>query len=117
VVATKRQVETKLRELIRRLEGAGDGVHANLAKALPEARTIRIDVTDLDTTYWTQLSEGRMGPLHQGEPDHADIRMRASSDDLVAMVDGEVGLMKSYLSGRVRIDASFSDILALRRLA
>ena len=53
----------------------------------------------------------------QGEAQDPNIRMRASSDDLVAMVNGELGLMKSYLSGRVRIEASLSDLLALRKLA
>jgi len=58
-----------------------------------------------------------MGKLRQGEAKEPNIRMRASSDDLVAMVNGELGLMKSYLSGRVRIEASLSDLLALRKLA
>jgi predicted lipid carrier protein YhbT len=116
-LATKRQVETKLRELIGRLDEAGDQVQAGLARALPDPRTIQIDVTDLDASYWTELRDGRMGKLQQGEASDPNIKMRASSDDLVAMVNGELGLMKSYLSGRVRIEASLSDLLALRKLA
>lgn len=103
--------------MIGRLEGAGDRVQANLERALPDPRTIRIDITDIGTTYWTEIADGHMDKLREGEPDHADIRMRASSDDIVAMVDGELSLMKSYLSGRVRIEASLSDLLALRKLA
>ena len=44
------------------------------------------------------------------------MKMRAKSDDLVAMIDGEMGLMSSFLSGRVRVDAPLSDLLALRKL-
>ena len=116
-MATKRQVETKLREMASRLEGAGDDVRANLARALPDPRTIRIDITDLDLSYWTKLEDGQMGKLREGEPERADIKMRAKSDDIVAMVNGELGLMKSYLSGKVRIEASLHDLLALRKLA
>ncbi|HMC36975.1 MAG TPA: SCP2 sterol-binding domain-containing protein [Actinomycetota bacterium] len=116
-MATKTQVESKLREMIGRLAGADAGIQNNLAKALPDGRVIQIDVTDLDACYWTGLSEGRMGKLQRGEASDPDIRMRTSSDDLVAMVDGELGLVKSYLSGRIRIEASLSDLLALRKLA
>ena len=116
-MATRKRVETKLKEMIARLEGSGEDVHANLARALPDERTVAIEVTDLDCTYWSRLSGGRMSPLRPGAPDDANITLRASSDDLVAMIDGELGLLKSYLSGRVRIDASFSDLLALRKMA
>ena len=116
-MATKKQVETKLREMVERLEGSGDEVHANLAKALPDPRTIQIDVTDLETSYWTELADGRMSKLKPGPAEDVDIKLRASSDDLVAMVNGELGLLKSYLSGRIRIDASLSDLLALRKMA
>jgi predicted lipid carrier protein YhbT len=116
-VATKKEVETKLREMISRLEQSGDEVHENLARALPDPRTIQIDVTDLDISYWTELAGGRMGKLKPGPAEDVDIKLRASGDDLVAMVNGELGLLKSYLSGRIRIDASFSDLLALRKMA
>ena len=103
--------------MIGRLDEAGDQVQDDLAKALPDARTIQIEVPDLEATYWTELREGHMGKLQHGEASEPNIKMRASSDDLVAMVNGELGLMKSYLSGRVRIEASLSDLLALRKLA
>jgi SCP-2 sterol transfer family len=103
--------------MIGRLDEAGDQVQTGLARALPHARTIQIDVPDLEASYWTDLRDGHMGKLHHGEASEPNIKMRASSDDLVAMVNGELGLMKSYLSGRVRIEASLSDLLALRKLA
>ena len=116
-MASKTQVESKLRQMIGRLDEAGQGIQADLARALPDRRSIQVHVTDLDVFYWTELSGGRMSKLHRGEAADADIRMRASSDDLVKMIDGELGLVKSYLSGRIRIEASLSDLLALRKLA
>ena len=90
-VATKRQVETKLRQLIGRLHDADQGVEA-LAKALPEAKVIEVVVPDLDQMYWTTLENGRMGPLHKRAPDRADIRLEAGSDVLVEIVDGLLSL-------------------------
>lgn len=115
-MATKRQVESKLRELIARLDGAAGGVEA-LSRALPETRVVEVNVPDLDATYWTELAGGRMGSLHRGRPERGDIRLTADSDELVAMVDGKRSLFSSYLGGRVRVEASFSDLMRLRKLA
>jgi SCP-2 sterol transfer family len=116
-MATKKQVKAKLQVMIDRLDGADEKWHDNLARALPGTKTIQIDVTDLECSYWTELTAGAMSELREGEAPKVDIRMRAKSDDLVAMVDGELGLMSSFMSGRVRVDASLSDLLALRKLA
>ena len=115
-MATKHQVEAKLRELIRRLEGTEEGQEA-LARALPEPRIIQVEVPDLGLTYWTELSAGRMGKLRNGVPPEADIRIRADGDELVQMVDGKRSLFSSYIGGKVKIEASFADLMRLRRLA
>lgn len=116
-MAAKRLVEQKLRELIKRLKDADSQVHSSLAESLPESRIIQIEIPDLDATYWTEMSDGVMGRLHAGPPASADIRIRCSSDHLVEMVDGRRSLFSSYLSGQLRIDASFTDMLRLRKLA
>src|SRR5919201_1570375 len=96
-VATKREVEAKLRELIKRLEGADRNVKTSLAEALPEERIVEVRITDLDEVYWTKLAEGRMSKLHHGAPEDADIRVRVSSDDLVALMNGQKSLFSSFL--------------------
>ena len=116
-MSTKKEIRAKLQEMVDRLDQAGDDAKNNLAKAIPNPKMIQIDVTDLDVSYWTELADGQMGKLREGEADHVDIRLRASSDDLVKMINGELGLLSSYLSGRIRIEASLSDLLALRKLA
>ena len=116
-MATKGQVERSLRQLIRRLNDAGEDVHDSLEDALPEPRIIRVDVTDLGLAYWTVLTGGRMRSLHQGEPETTDIRVQASSDHLVEMIAGNRSLFTTYLAGQVKIEASFSDLMRLRRLA
>ncbi len=115
-MATKRQVESKLRELIGRLDQTQEGVTA-LSQALPEPKVIQVYVSDLQQSYWAELKSGRMDGLHAGTPDRSDMRLEASSDDLVDMIDGRRSMLSSYVSGRIRIDASFSDMMRLRRLA
>ena len=116
-MATKRQVERKLRELMKRLEESGGQVRTSLAGALPESRVIQVAVSDLGASYWTELSGGRMGSLHEGVPPHHEIRIELTGDDLVELVDGRRSLFSAYLAGEVKIDASFGDLLRLRKLA
>jgi SCP-2 sterol transfer family protein len=116
-VATKRQVEAKLRQLIKRLDQADHDVRGSLAESLPESRMVEVVIPDLGTSYWTELSGGKMDGLHEGSPRQAEIRVRVSSDYLVELVDGKKSLFSAYLAGQVKIEASFSDLLRLRRLA
>jgi hypothetical protein len=116
-LATKREVERKLRELIRRLDRSGGDVRGSLSDALPEPRVVEVTVTDLACSYWTTLASGSMSTLHAGPADDPEIRVRLTSDRLVDLVDGRASLFHAYLSGHVKIDASFGDLLRLRRLA
>jgi SCP-2 sterol transfer family len=116
-VATRRQVESKLRELIRRLDGANGDVRDSLSEALPEPKVVEVTIPDLDAVYWTELASGRMSSLHSGEPEDPDIRVRVDSDHLVELVNGEKSLFSSFAGGRLKIEASFSDLLRLRKLA
>jgi hypothetical protein len=116
-VATKREVERKLRELIRRLDRSGGDVRGSLSDALPDPRVIEVAVTDLGVSYWTTLASGSMSTLHPGPAVDPEIRGRLTSDRLVDLVDGRASLFHAYLAGHVKIDASFGDLLRLRRLA
>jgi predicted lipid carrier protein YhbT len=115
-MASRTEVERKLSELIARLDASDEGARS-LADTLSEPRVLTVHVTDLDTRYWTELRDGRMGPLEEGPaPDRADIQVEAPSDVLVDLIDGKGALFSAYLAGRIRIDASMSDLLRLRRL-
>ena len=116
-MATKREVERKLRELIKRLDDADGGVRGSLAGALPDSRVIEVIVPDLGTSYWTELQGGKLGALHSGVPSEPEIRVHVPSDVLVELVEGHRSMFSSYLSGQVKIEASFGDLLRLRKLA
>jgi SCP-2 sterol transfer family len=115
-VATKQEVEAKLRELIARLAGT-ETAQDKLARSMPETKVIAVTVPDLPAEYWTTMEGGRMDRLHGGVPDHADITIRIASDDLVSVADGATSFFSAFVSGRIKIEASVSDLLRLRRLA
>jgi hypothetical protein len=117
-VATRRQVELKLRELIGRLDAADGDVRGSLAESLPDPRTIEVVLPDLEASYWTEMAAGKMGRLRPGPPpSQAAIRIHVPSDHLIELVDGRKSLFTSYVGGQVRIEASFTDLLRLRKLA
>jgi predicted lipid carrier protein YhbT len=115
-LASEQEVEERLEALIARLD-ANENATGRLRGSLPEDRILSLRVTDLGADYWTSLEGGRLGELQRGAPGQAHIRITASSDDLVQLVDGNGSLFSAYLAGRVRIEASFSDLLRLRKLA
>lgn len=115
-MASRSDVERRLHELVERLNRSDEAARS-LGGSLPEARVLALEVTDLDARYWTELRGGRMGPLQEGTPERADIRLTAASDELIELLDGKAGgAMSAYLAGRLRVEASLSDLLRLRKL-
>ena len=109
-------VETKLRELIGRLNESEDDAKGALRTSLEEPRVLALRVTDLELDYWTVLEDGAMADIATGGHDEAHIRIHVTSEDLVALVDGELKLVPAFLSGRVRVEASIADMLQLRKM-
>lgn len=99
---------------------------ANLAKAEGDARaaasldrSLSCRITDLDVTFVGRLADGGIRGLTAvtGVPgEQAQIRLTTKSDDLVAMVGGELNFAKAWTSGRVKVQASLRDVLRLRSL-
>ncbi|QKW36682.1 SCP2 sterol-binding domain-containing protein [Actinomadura sp. NAK00032] len=80
-------------------------------------RTISCRITDLGLAYRTRLHAGGLDPFEaDGDPGSAQVRLTVGSDDLVAMAGDELHPAKAWAAGRVKIEASFLDLLRLRRL-
>ncbi|QNS07042.1 SCP2 sterol-binding domain-containing protein [Streptomyces xanthii] len=114
-MATIEECRAALERLSESMTRADGDVRA--AAALDRSLSCRI--TDLDVTFSGRLQDGRIVVLdtRPGPPaEKAQIRLAMSGDDLVAMVDGELNFAKAWASGRVRLEASFRDLLRLRTL-
>jgi len=82
-------------------------------------RTVSCRVSDLDVTFHGRLHHGGLEPFGETPPQDgqpADVKLTLVSDDLVALVNGELDLARALLGGRIKIDASLGDLLRLRRL-
>ncbi|MEI7031365.1 SCP2 sterol-binding domain-containing protein [Streptomyces pratensis] len=114
-MATMEECRGALSRLSGHLAASGGGVRD--AAALD--RSLSCHIRDLDVTFTGRLADGRVevGETVEGPPrERAEIRLAMTSDDLVALVDGELNFAKAWGTGRVRLEAGFRDLLKLRSL-
>lgn len=80
-------------------------------------RTISVTVSDLDLTFATRLGAGD-DPVTEAAPGDppADIRLTASSDEVVSLAGSPMNIARAWVAGRVKIEASMRDMFRLRRL-
>jgi hypothetical protein len=80
-------------------------------------RTISVTIPDLGITYMTKLGTGDdpVREVQPGEPP-ADIRLTANSDEVVALAQQPMNIARSWMTGKIKIEASMKDLFRLRRL-
>jgi hypothetical protein len=110
-VATLEQVEATIASLISRL----DSLDTSSRSMLPSRRLVETTCPDLDTT-WHALWEGGEvhGVIRGRSPRRPDIRVKVNSDDLLALADGSLPFRQAWQAGRIKLDASVTDMLRLR---
>jgi len=81
-------------------------------------RSMSCHVTDLAITFVTRFTDQGATPVTEAKPDDppADIRITASSDDVISLSATPANIARMWLSGRVKVQASMRDLLALRKL-
>lgn len=86
----------------------------NTRSMLPSRRTIEARCPDLDLVRHAEWRQGQLHLLDVAPSRRPDIRISVRSDDIVRISEGDLTFGQAYLAGRVRIDASMSDLLRLR---
>lgn len=109
-LTTIEQVEGTLGALVGRLGSMDPGYRA----MLPARRSIEARCTDLDVMYHAVWRDGQLSPLVEGPAPRADIRILVSSADLDRLAAGSLTFRQAYADGRLRIEASLTDMLRLR---
>jgi hypothetical protein len=83
-------------------------------------RTVSCAVPDLGVVFHGRLKDARLLDVvrHDGvsKPPDAQIRLTIPSDDLPALVDGRLGFLQAWTSGRIKVSASFGDLLRMRKI-
>ncbi|MEV4772109.1 SCP2 sterol-binding domain-containing protein [Micromonospora humida] len=100
-----------LRDLADRLDR-----HADASGKIDLDRTLACRITDLETAFHGRIEGGRLVDLADGDDPKAKIALVTSSDDLVALVHGQLDVTKAVAARRISIKASPFDLLKLRKL-
>ena len=79
-------------------------------------RTLACRITDLDTAFHGRISGGRLVDLADGDDPKAKIALSTTSDDLIALVRGELDVTRAVAVRRVSVKANPFDLLKLRKL-
>lgn len=108
-----------LEQCMTALEGFVAHLAANPAAAGLD-RTVSCRITDLEQVVQGRLASGAARDM-VAVPDEptvpkADIRLTMTSDDLLALTDGELSFGSAWASGRVKLEAGLRDMLRLRSL-
>jgi hypothetical protein len=111
-MATVDECRAALHELSDRMAEHAVQVGTKIDLDRPLACTIK----DLGVSFHGRLTGGRLVDLTDGVDPQAKIRLTTTSDDLIALVAGQLDLAKSWASGRVSINANPFDLLKLRKL-
>lgn len=114
-MASLEECRAALAKLATSMSSADDETKRNMLD-----RTLSCYLSDLDVTFTGRLADGKLVDITEHldgpPPGKAQIGLAMTSDDLVALTDGELPFVSAWLSGRVKVDASFRDLLRLRSL-
>ena len=92
-----------------------DNGHEPRAWSIP-ARSLVCEVSDLDAKFSGRLGSDGLTDIMRGHLDGAQIRLKVRSDDLIALTRGELNFAHAWATGRIKVDASITDLLRLRSL-
>lgn len=110
-MATEQQCTEALQVLADRL-AASDGTVRNRGFD----RTLTCTIRDLGIIYSGRLQDGQLVNIGRADSDGAQIRLAMTSDDLLALVDGQLHMGSAWATGRVKVEAGLRDLLRLRSI-
>ncbi|OLB65965.1 MAG: sterol-binding protein [Actinobacteria bacterium 13_2_20CM_2_72_6] len=111
-MATVDDCRAALHALAARLEEHAAEANSRVDLDRPLACTVR----DLGVYFHGRITGGRLLDIDDGDDPTARIRLIANSDDLLALVNGDLDITKAWSSGRISIKANPFDLLKLRKL-
>jgi hypothetical protein len=114
-VASVQECERALLSLADKLAAVDPEVRARYVVQ----RTLACRVPDLDVVFLATLNDEGLEELRcsgGSSTDGAQVRIVAVSDDLLALLDGELSPPVAWATGRLKVQASPLDLLKLRAL-
>jgi hypothetical protein len=106
----------QVRACVTDLVGLMDGVDDATRHKIPDG-TLSVRVPDVDLAFAGRFGDGHLLDVHEVDATQAGaakLRLTLSSDDLVELAAGRLHFGSAWAHGRVKVEATFRDLLALR---
>jgi predicted lipid carrier protein YhbT len=104
------------RAALGRLAAALAGNSGQVRQKVNLDRTVVCRVTDLQVAFRGRLRHGELVDVAEGDDPDAKIRLSATSDDLIALIDGELDFARALAARRVAVSAHPLDLIRLYKL-
>ena len=78
-------------------------------------RSICISVSNGDS-YVSNLKDMKLEEFKESEDTSKDLVVTATSDVLIALINKEMSPIKAYMTGQLKVKASLTDMLLLKKL-
>ena len=112
-MATVEECEAALHSLAERLAAVDPDMRSKYAVT----RTLSCRIRDLGVVFAGRVDDGGLTDIRQVDDGAgAQVRLATSSDDLLALAAGQLGVPAAWATGRLKIEASVLDLLKLRSL-
>lgn len=79
-------------------------------------RRLTCSLRDLNVVFVGQLKDGLLTGIARAEKADGQVRLNMVSDDLLALVDGDLKMASAWATGRVKVEAGVLDLVRLRTI-
>ncbi|MCW2680012.1 MAG: hypothetical protein JWM62_1413 [Frankiales bacterium] len=114
-MASVQECESALLSLAEKLAAVDPDVRAKYVVN----RTLACRIPDLDVVFLATLNDEGIEQIRCSDGDATDgvqVRIAAQSDDLLALLEGQLSPPVAWATGRLKVQASPLDLLKLRAL-
>lgn len=112
-MATKEEVKNMLDEVLIKYREKVDNYEKISEKLKDFERKISIKFED-DGNYHFTISDGEVGDIKEGTLNKSDITINTDTETMKALINGDMRAMEAYARKRVKVEASFLDMLKIK---
>lgn len=112
---------TTVDEAVKRIEAAFwrryDSRPEMQEKLRGKTRTLQLFIRDDPAeNHWFHIADGKLDQVRKGTHEKPDASITVTKGDLLAILNGEMKAMQAYVTGKVKVKASLTDLLFAKSL-
>ena len=101
----------EVRKALKSMSSSGD-----VEKLKGMDATILFDISGKDAGVWTvEVHDGDV-TVEEGEVGSPDVTVKAASEDLIALIKGDLNPMAAFMQGRLKIKGDMSLAMKMQKL-